>query len=418
MAEGVEGEIERLVLERGRITFAQFMEVALYSPRGGYYTARMHRGEWDFYTSPVAHPIFGALVALQLEQLWELMGSPSPFYVLEVGAGGGVLARDIVAYSSGLPSGFPNALEYIGVDYEAARDSSVNVQPIKARGLPFRDVVGCVLSNELLDAFPVHRFAIQGRHVKEVYVTLKEGKFVEVLDEPSTPRLEQRLSSLDLNLPEGFRGEINLAMNGWVEELSNVLRRGLVLTFDYGHVAPDLYSLERSRGTLRCYYRHVLGGNPYQRVGRQDITAHVDFTSLMRSGEEHGLTTMGFTTQREFLQNLGFSFFLDSLGERELSQRERDTNRMGMLDLVKAGEMGDFKVLAQAKGLGLDEELLGFALPGKGFASNKPSRKGPGVDRELPQAPLLSKEHLDLVAGRYPHISWEWEGLWPFGQGS
>jgi SAM-dependent MidA family methyltransferase len=409
MAEGVEGEIGRLVLERGRITFAQFMEMALFSPHGGYYTSRAPWEERDFYTAPVAHPVFGALVSLQLEQLWELMGSPSPFYVLEVGAGEGTLARDIVAYSSGLPSGFSKALEYVGVDYEAARDSPKNVHPIKARGLPFRDVVGCVLSNELLDAFPVHRFTIQGGHVKEVYVTLKEGEFVEVLDEPSTPRLERRLSSLGLDLPEGFQGEANLAMDGWIEEVSQVLRRGFVLTFDYGHLAPDLYSPERDRGTLRCYYRHVLGSNPYRRIGRQDITAHVDFTSLMRSGEEHGLASVGFSTQREFLQNLGFSLFLDSLDERRLSQRERDTNRMGMLELIKAGKMGDFKVLAQAKGLDRDVELLGFA-------SNSPSREGPGAGRGLPQAPLLSTEHLDLMAGRYPHLSWEWEGLWPFGK--
>ena len=410
MADGAEGEIKRLVLERGRITFAQFMEVALFSPRGGYYTSRAHWEERDFYTSPVAHPIFGVLLALQLEQLWELMGWPSPFYVLEVGAGGGNLARDIVAYSSGLPSAFSKALEYVGVDHEAAQGSPNGVHPIKARGLPFRDVVGCILSNELLDAFPVHRFAIQGGRVKEVYVTLKEDEFVEVLDEPSTPQLERRLSRLGLDLPEGFQGEANLAMDGWIEELSHVLRRGLVLTFDYGHVAQDLYSPERSRGTLRCYYRHVLGGNPYRRIGRQDITAHVDFTSLMRSGEEHGLTTVGFTTQREFLQNLGFSRFLDSIGERRLSQRERDTNRMGMLELVKAGEMGDFKVLAQAKGLHRDVHLLGFD-------SNSPLRQvGATHELPLPQAPLLSTEHLDVMAGRYPHLSWEWEGLWPFGK--
>ena len=142
MAEGVEGEIGRLILEQGRITFAQFMEMALFSPRGGYYTSSAHREERDFYTAPVAHPGFGAVVALQLEQLWELMGSPSPFYVLEMGAGGGIMARDIVAYSSGLPSAFHKALEYVGVDYEAARDSPKDVHPIKASGLPFRDVVG------------------------------------------------------------------------------------------------------------------------------------------------------------------------------------------------------------------------------------------------------------------------------------
>ena len=409
MADGAEREIERLILERGRVTFAQFMDMALFSPRGGYYTSRAHWEERDFYTAPVAHPVFGALLALQLEQLWEVMGSPSPFYVVEVGAGGGNLARDIVAYVSRLPSAFHDALEYVGVDYDVAPNFDNSVDQIKASGMPFRDVVGCVLSNELLDAFPVHRFVVQGDTVKEVYVTLKGEEFVEVIDEPSTPLLERRLSSLGLDLPEGFQGEVNLAMDAWLEELSHVLSRGLVLTLDYGHVARDLYSAERSGGTLRCYYRHVLGSSPYQRIGRQDITAHVDFTSLMRCGDENGLTTVGFTTQREFLRNLGFADFLDSLGRGQLSQRERDTNRMGMLELIKVGEMGDFKVLAQSKGLNMDVHLLGFD-------PNSPSRKGPQDGGRLPQLPLLSTEHLDLMAGRYPHLSWEWEGLWPTGK--
>ncbi|MDP6102317.1 MAG: SAM-dependent methyltransferase [Dehalococcoidia bacterium] len=411
MEDGVEGVIKKLIVERGKITFAQFMEMALFSSRGGYYTSEQHLKEKDYYTAPVAHPVFGALVSLQLEQLWELMGSPCPFYVLEVGAGGGVLAQDVKVYSSGLTSAFSDALEYIAVDYNTPPGSPEDVHFIKSRGLPVRDMVGCVLSNELFDAFPVHRFVIREGRVKEIYVSLEEGELVEIIDEPPTPRLERQLSDLGLNLPEGFQGEVNLAMDDWIEELSHVLKRGFVLTFDYGYSANDLYSPARSRGTLRCYYRHVLEGNPYRRIGRQDITAHVDFSSLMSSGEEHGLSSLGFTTQREFLQNLGFSRFLDSLGSMELFQRERDANRMGMLELVKEGEMGDFKVLAQAKGLEHDLSLLGF--------DSKSSLKGRErfkVDKTLPPVPLLSTEHIDLMAGRYPHLSWEWEALWPSGK--
>jgi SAM-dependent MidA family methyltransferase len=272
-------------------------------------------------------------------------------------------------------------------------------------------VVGCILSNELVDSFPVHRFAVQDGRVREVYVTMEQGRVVEVLGEPSTPRLEERLSSLSLDLAEGFRGEVNLALVEWTEKISQVLQRGFVLTFDYGHLAQELYAPQRSRGTLRCYYRHVLGSDPYRRIGQQDITAHVDFTALMRSGEEHGLATVGFTVQRDFLRNLGFSALLDSLGGMQLSQRERDANRMAMLDLVKPGEMGDFKVLAQARGLDHDVELLGFT-------PQSPLRRGTEAGRRLVQAPLLSGEHVDLLAARYPHLTWEWEDLWPFDKGS
>jgi len=405
MEVGVESDIRKLIVKHGKIAFAEFMEMALFSPRGGYYTSRDHAKEKDYYTAPVAHPIFGALVALQLEQMWERMGSPSPFYVLEAGASGGVLAGDILAYSSSLPSGFSDALEYIGIDYDVPNGSPQDANFIKASGLPFRNLVGCVLSNELFDAFPVHRFAIQDGRVKEVYVTLKEDEFAEVTDEPSTPRLEQWLSGLGLDLPEGFRGEVNLAMDDWIYELSQVLKQGFVLTFDYGHMAQDMYSSMRSRGTLRCYYRHLLEGNPYRRIGHQDITAHVDFTSLMRSGEEHGLASVGYTTQKEFLRNIGFLGFLESLGERQLPQRERDANRMGMLELVKDGEMGDFKVCAQAKDFDYDTKLFGFD-------TDSPLRMS--KDKNFPPLPLLSAEHLDLMAGSYPHLSWEWEDMWPF----
>ena len=409
MAEGVAEEIRALIQERGKITFVDFMEMALFSPQGGYYNSPSDVVGRDFSTAPATHPAFGALIALQLEQIWELLGSPRPFHVIEVGAGSGVLAKDVLSYASKLTSGFSQALEYVGMDYASPRYPVNNAHRVRGHGLPFRDVVGCIISNELLDSFPVHRFTIQGGRIKEVYVTLRDGELADVLDEPSTPRIEERLLSLGVDLPEGFQGEVNLALEEWTQEISSVMRRGVVLTFDYGHLAQDIYSPQRSRGTLRCYYRHTLGSNPYHRIGQQDITAHVDFTSLMRSGEEHGLDTVGFTLQRHFLNNLGASLFLESLKERHLTQRELDANRMALLELVRPGEMGEFKVLAQAKGLDGDVDLLGFTRdsPKRGL------RRG-GID--IPEAPLLSGEHLDVMGASYPHLSMDWEGLWPFGK--
>jgi len=408
MTEGAKSEIERLILKLGQITFAQFMEIALFSPNGGYYTSGVNWGHRDFYTAPATHPAFGALLALQLQQVWGLMGCPSTFYVLEVGAAGGILAKDIVSYSSCLSPEFSDALQYIMVDYVSPPNVPGPSQIIKANGIPFKDLVGCILSNELLDAFPVHRFVIQRNQIKEIYVAMREGQFVEVLDESSTPMVEQRICELGLDLRDGFRGEVNLAMEGWIQELSRMLERGLILTIDYGHLAQDLYAPERSNGTLRCYYRHTLGGNPYRRIGRQDITAHVDFTSLIGTGEKYGLTTAGFSAQGEFLKNLGFYAFLDRLRHRPLPQRELDANKMGMLELIKPGEMGDFKVLAQTKGLKSDIELLGFA-------PNSPLRKDKLAILGLPDGPILSTRHMDLMTGKYPDLSWEWQDLWPFG---
>ena len=397
--------IERLISEHGRITFARFMELALYGP-GGYYVTENRARTGDYYTAPSAHPAFGALLAVQVRQLWELMGSPPQFHVVEVGAGGCQLAQAFIDYAWQLSPAFAQALEYAAVDCSVAQPVDGRVRAVRGFGLPFRGVEGCVLSNELPDAFPVHRFAISDGRVLEVYVTLEDGALRETLDEPSTPRIEQRLQGLGVDLPDGFRGEINLALDDWIEEASRALARGLVLTIDYGHEASELYSPERSVGTLRCYYDHTLQGDPYRRVGRQDMTSHVDFTSLARAGEERGLTVAGFTTQREFLLNLGLGGLQGSLAGLDLTQRVRDANRMGMLELAKPGGMGDFRVLAQARGLEDGAELLGFS-------PDSPLRGGTPGELALPPALLLSTEHLDLMAGRYPHLALEWEGMWP-----
>jgi SAM-dependent MidA family methyltransferase len=225
----------------------------------------------------------------------------------------------------------------------------------------FRNVVGCILSNELIDNFPVHRFAIQGGRVKEVFVTLVGGNLTEVLDEPSSARIEERITSLGLSLPEGYRGEVNLGLENWTCQISRALDRGFILTIDYGQQATDLYAPENKQGTLVCYYRHAVREDPYQDIGQQDITCQVDFTSLMRLGDPHGLATVGYTLQSQFLTNLGFSSFLDALNTQALSTARRALSRMAMMALVDPEEYGDLKVLAQAKGIESGIELLGFA---------------------------------------------------------
>jgi SAM-dependent MidA family methyltransferase len=256
----------------------------------------------------------------------------------------------------------------------------LGVQRVKTEGLrAFRNVVGCILCNELIDNFPVHRFAIQDGRVKEVFVTSAGGNLTEVLDEPSSPRIAERLTSLGLfpatasaeggakrvlngapSLPEGYRGEVNLAMEDWTGQLSRALDRGFILTIDYGQLATDLYAPQNHQGTLVCYHRHVVSSDPYQHIGQQDMTCQVDFTSLMRLGDRHGLATVGYTLQSQFLTNLGFSSFLDALQTQGLSAARTALSRMAMMALVDPEEYGDFKVLAQAKGHGLGLELLGF----------------------------------------------------------
>ncbi len=384
MGSAVDQEIRDLIQMNGRITFAEFMQACLYSPRGGFYSGRGNRISAHFGTSPTSHPVFGALIARQLEQMWGLLGEPPVFHVIEVGSGDGVLAQSIVDACWRTVPRFAQALRYVAADYEpgwlqspdhtvgwangtgdwtssSSQDPISAIQRVKTEGLrAFRNVVGCILCNELIDNFPVHRFAIQDGRVKEIFVTSEGGNLTEALDEPSSPRIEERLTSLGLSLTEGYRGEVNLAMEDWTGQLSRVLDRGFILTIDYGQLATDFYSPQNAQGTLVCFHRHVVGSDPYQHIGQQDITCQVDFTSLMRIGERHGLATVGYALQSRFLTNLGFSSFLDVLHTQGLSAARTELSRMAMMTLVDPNEYGDFKVLAQAKGNGLGTELLGF----------------------------------------------------------
>ena len=384
LRSAVDQEIRELIQQEGRITFARFMQACLYSPTGGFYAARDNRVSAHFGTSPTSHPAFGALIARQLEQMWHLLGAPPVFHAIEVGSGDGALAQSIVDACWRMAPRFARSLYYVAADYEpgwahpsdrtfewtngtgdglssSGLDTTWGIQRVKTEGLrAFRNIVGCILCNELIDNFPVHRFAIQNGRVREVFVTSAGGNLAEALEEPSSPRIEGRLASLGLSLPEGYRGEVNLAMEDWTSQLSRALDRGFILTIDYGQLAPDLYSPQNAQGTLVCFNRHVVGSDPYQNIGQQDITCQVDFTSLMRLGDRHGLATVGYALQGQFLNNLGFSSFLGDVQAQGLSAARTELSRMAMMTLVDPEEYGDFKVLAQAKGNGSDGKLLGF----------------------------------------------------------
>lgn len=379
----VEREVRELIRKHGRITFAQFMERCLYSPAGGFYSTRRSEITAHFGTSATVHPVFGALITRQLEQMWRLLGEPTVFHLIEVGSGDGSLARSIVGTSRVMAPRFAESLVYVAADYQPVwgsagnevplrtanpgsghpSDADLRIQRVRGDGLrAFRNVVGCILCNELIDNLPVHRFVIQDGMVREVFVEIAGGNLVEVLDEPSTPRIQERLASLGLALAEGQRGEVNLAIEDWTGQIARRLDRGFVLTIDYGGLAREIYSPQNVNGTLLCYRQHAAGNNPYQHVGKQDITCHVDFTSLVHWGEWHGLTTVGYARQSQFLEDLGFHRFVDALDAQGLSAARKELNRLAMLTLVDPSEFGDFKVLAQAKGVGPDAELLGFTV--------------------------------------------------------
>ncbi len=404
-----ESEVRRRIQERGergKITFAEFMEVALYWPRGGYYTGQERVGAGgDYYTSPAVHPAFGALLAVQLYQMWREMGRPSPFTVLELGAGNGLLCRDISAYATGLPNGFAESLHYICLDRRpdiSVESGTLRTSKVLSDGAPFRGLQGCVLSNEYMDAFPVHQVVMAGDGLKEVYVGLEGSELVELTGNPSDTGLAGRLIDLGIVLAQGQTAEINLALDRWAHNVAAALERGFVLTIDYGRPAHDLYDGEqRFRGTLVTYRQHVQTDAPFARIGSQDITAQVDFTSAARAGEEAGLETFGLVTQRDFLSNLNLDRFQQRLRDKDLAPRQMQANRAGISNLIRPGGLGDFKVLVQGKNVGRPA-LWGLEQSPEStvFVENLP-------------VPVLTGRHLSLTDGRYPEGETQFEAFWP-----
>ncbi len=380
------------------------MEIALYHPKAGYYSGGVPRDrEGDYFTSPAAHPAFGALIAVLLSRMWEALDRPTAFFAVEAGAGDGTLARDVVSYAQAALGRFGDALSYVGLDRSVppsadGRASSGHSRIVTA-SLPLKGVVGCLLSNELIDAFPTHRFEIHDGRVLEVFVALDEGNFVELVDEPSTPMLSERLAGLADPLPDRFRGEICLQTGPWIDQVADALDTGFVLTIDYGHEADHLYSPERATGTVQTFFRHTSGSSPYQRIGRQDITAHVDFSVLKDQGAASGLRSLGLIAQAELLTALGFGDWLDRLQRRQMRQRSRDANIMAMRELIKPEGLGGFKVLIQGKNTGTTQHQL-------------LEKQGAEGEQSIP---LLDGDSVPLMEGRYPHAAWDPGELWPQG---
>jgi SAM-dependent MidA family methyltransferase len=350
-----------LALERGGISFREFMETVLYEPRLGYYTGGRETigREGDYLTSPEVSPIFGAMIGRQLREMWVAMGRPERFDVVECGAGNGTLARDILTWSHRAAAELHAAISYRIVEPNPAlraRQRLVLESADLAGRTSWEEAVpqeteGCMLSNELLDAMPVHRVAVESGVLREVYVAWEGGRFREELRAPSLEVIGY-FDALGLLPGEGCHAEVNLAALDWVRDAARALAAGFFLTFDYGYEAEELYAPWRKDGTLLGFYRHNPSTDPYARIGRQDLTSHVDFTSVRRAGEAAGMTTLRLASQSEYLAGLGITEALEHAPEGDLE--EMFARRRAVMELLDPGGLGRIKVLVQAKG--------GFAL--------------------------------------------------------
>lgn len=353
--------VEKIVRE-GSMPFVDFMAQCLYHPVHGYYmTERQRIGRaGDFFTSSSVHALFGTLVARQIEEMWRLLGTDE-FVLVEQGGGEGHLALDIL---NAFRREFPH--RYTRLTYRMLEASPVHQRrqrQLLQEHLPLLEwfdpdgappYVGCLVSNELLDAMPVHLVEMIQGGLSEIYVGVKEGRLCEELVPLSPGEIISYFEWLGVFPAEGCRAEVNLAAMRWLESAATQLQRGFVMTIDYGYPTTELYAPWRRSGTLMCYQRHTTSDNPYDNCGEQDMTAHIDFAALQRRGNELGLTEIYFGEQYRFLMGLGFVEELLALQAQEVDPRRAQQLCMTLKHLIlpEGGGMGEtFKVLVQGKGV-------------------------------------------------------------------
>lgn len=370
-----------------RISFAEFMELALYEPDHGYYTAQASQLGFagDFVTATHLGSAFGELLSEQFVEMWHRLDCPPSFQLVEMGPGQGQLAATILAYVQRQYPRFAAALHYLLIETSPALQSiqQHRLQPWQGQltwcslqDVPANSVVGCIFANELVDAFPVHRVTVTEAGLQELYVTLSqeaEHLFDSEVGPVSTPAIEHyfQAAGITFTCPPysvGYTTEVNLAAATWMAQVAQVLRRGYVLTIDYGYTAERYYHPRRTQGTLQCYYQQGYHDNPFIWVGQQDVTAHVDFTALERQGEQSGLMTLGTTPQGLFLMALGVGDRLNQLAQLSGTDGKTITEAIQQRDvlhqLINPMGLGQFIVLVQGKGLDPTKlQLQGLTVP-------------------------------------------------------
>ncbi len=414
-------DLQHIISERiqrdGPITFAEYMRMALYEPEYGYYVTGAAKMGWeaDYFTSTDVSSLFANCLGRQLFAMWEKLKRPGHFMVLEQGAGRGHLAEGVRSWAQNNAPEFYGTLDYRTEDIRGGADAiatdefeqsktvrfsmkgeegnislrypndgvSANIPlwypdqddprvptqhnttpiPTRGRGSSEREMPSVVLSNELVDAFPVHIVEKRGEQLYEVFVDVQQdGLFCELLGEPSRLEVAGYLDIYKIpwrTFEDGWRAEVNLDALRWMQRTAGLMRKGFVLTIDYGDKAKELYTAWRRRGTLLCYYKHQANERPLLHPGKQDMTAHVNFSALIDEGRRLDMRLHKFTTQRLWLQDLGIEEelerrYLNEFADAEFA-RATDKGQTALLKwrdirqrvsvLTDQGGMGDFKVL-------------------------------------------------------------------------
>jgi SAM-dependent MidA family methyltransferase len=349
-----------IAAQGGWIPFSRFMELALYAPGLGYYTAGSRKlgAEGDFTTAPEISNLFGRTLA---RQLVEVMQASAP-HILELGAGSGKLALDILGELervNALPDSY-SILE-VSADLRERQQALIGEKlPHLAARVRWLDTLpdklsGAVIGNEVLDALPVHLVYWSGGKVLERGVSSEASHFAwkdKIADCKALTEITK-----NIKVPNDYLSEVSVAARGLVSSLCERMDKGALLFIDYGFGAGEYYHPQRNRGTLMCHYRHHSHDDPFYLPGLQDITAHVDFTAIAEAAIDQGAHFLGYTSQAHFLLNNGVTEFF---GDISLDDVKAYAPLSAQLQkLTSPAEMGElFKVIALGKGM--DQPLSGF----------------------------------------------------------
>jgi SAM-dependent MidA family methyltransferase len=363
-------QIRREIRERGPLSFARFMELALYQPQYGYY-ARGAQGlgrGGDYVTASDSGRAFGGCLARQLSEIDRRIGPFAPFDVLEFGAGRGLLARDILDGMVELDPQLASRLRYTMVDRSAAMRDAASRQAPEARAEDSDGLDGghrgCVLAVELFDALPVHRVRRRAGELVEVLVGVDERDALVEIEGPASPDVIELATRYGAAAQEGMEAEVAPTLARQFDLMESVLERGVMLIVDYGDRAPELYSAARAHGTLLAYHRHQTNQQYLQRVGQQDLTAHVNFSALEDCARQRGLTVLGLTTQDRFLIGNGILGAFEQTEPTRLQDPQRARERLRALQLIHPSGMGRvFKVLLLSKNCPQPPALSGLCDP-------------------------------------------------------
>lgn len=347
----------------GFLSFARFMELALYAPGLGYYNQGSQKfgRQGDFITAPELSSLFSRCMAKQCQHILQTFEGEG--VILEVGAGSGRMAADILLElqkQNCLPKHY-FILELSASLKHQQHETLINTCPQLMDRIHWLDNLsgfecrGVILGNEVLDAMPVHRFQITERGTQELGVTENEGKLISHLGSILHLPIESQKDLL--SFPKEYTSEINLMLAPWIKTLSNLLIEGAIVFIDYGFPGKEYYHPDRTSGTLMCHYQHRSHHDPFFYPGLQDITAHVDFTAIANAAIENGLDVLGFTNQAAFLINCGLIEIFQSQGS--LNDKDRFQQNHAIQTLTSPAEMGElFKVIALGKHF--DLSLIGF----------------------------------------------------------